>query len=771
MLGAQELIIEGQVTDQQKKPLEGVTVFLHELDRSTFTNEKGQFHFEKVKKGSYHLHFYLVGYKSAERTVVLKGNQSDLQIELSASVVELRSALIEESMTKAVQKEQSQSLDIMESRDLFRNGNSSLVKMLEKVPGLTSMSTGTGVSKPVIRGMGFSRVVVAESGIKQEGQQWGGDHGLEIDQFAVDRVEVIRGPASLLYGSDGLGGFIHIRPPELPARNKIGASLMGTYRSVNDLAGFSGMAYMNKNDYFFRFRLSTQDYADYRIPADSFVYNSYHLPLVNYRLKNTAGNERNIHLMTGMRKKWGYSTLTFSRFAQQTGLFSGAHGIPRAYQLNDDGDVRNISLPSQNVEHIKLLSNTSLMLNQSWIEIDLGYQDNYRREFSDPHAHGKGPQIQSDVELEFRLKTFSGNVRYHYDFTESSRWVFGLNAQHQQNVSGGYQFLIPAYRNSSAGAFAYLKQTLSEKLIWNGGLRYDYGNLQTDRVIRPVYSDSVTISGYQQMSPQLNRRFGNASGSTGISWFPNPRLNLKFNLGSSFRMPAAVELSSNGIHHGTFRHEIGDSALTTERGYQSDLSIHLEGKNWFITLSPFFNYFHRFIFLDPRPEFSPLPDAGLIYRFNQADALHFGSEFQGDIHLKDSWHLALTGQIVRGINLETTYPLPYMPPAQLRLDMAYEWEKAGPWFRDVYAGVQFQWVAAQRITARNEPETPGFFLVNLEAGGEIKVKENRWKVALGLQNLFNTRYYGHLNRYRILNLPEPGRNVLVSILIPFESKI
>jgi iron complex outermembrane receptor protein len=768
---AQQLQLEGFITDNKGEPLEGASVMLHELGKSSFSDAKGHFRFDRLKSGNYHLHVYQIGYRSAERYVQVKEPLTVISIRLEQAVVELRSAVIEESMTKAVQKEQSQSMDVMSSQEIFRYGNSSLVKILEKVPGVTSINTGTGVSKPVIRGMGFNRVVVAENGIKQEGQQWGGDHGLEMDQFAVDKVEVVKGPASLLYGSDGMGGVIHVRPAELPSRDKAEGALLATARSVNDLLGFSAVAALNKNDNFMRFRVSTQDYADYRTPADSFTYNSYRLPVVRSRLKNTAGRERNFQLMTGVRRGWGFSTLTFSRFGQETGLFSGAHGIPRAYQLTDDGDVRNIELPRQQIDHYKVLSNTSLMLKHSWLEMDLGYQYNHRREYSLPHVHGKGPQPTGNLELEFKLRTLSGNLRYHYSQNDKRRWVFGLSAQHQENISGGFNFLVPVYRYGSAGAFAFLRQTISDKLLWNAGLRYDHGLIQAERTIRAVYENPQTISGYQQVSPQLHRHFGNLSGSTGISWFPAPKLNVKLNLGSSFRMPSPPELTANGIHHGTFRHEMGDSLLRSERGYQSDLVLHYEGSKWFVTLSPFLNYFHRFIFLDPTPQFSTLPDAGLIYRFSQADALHFGGEFQGDVHLRESFHLALTGQYVRGLNLESSYSLPFTPPAQLRLDAAYEWEQAGNRLHDLYAGIQLQAVAKQSLTARNEPETPGYFLVNLDAGSKIRMGKNTWQLAFGIQNLLNTKYYAHLNRYRMLNLPEPGRNFMISIRIPFESKL
>jgi iron complex outermembrane recepter protein len=391
--------ISGTITDEEGLPLPAVTVFIHEVSKSTQTNNLGEFNISGIKPGNYHLHLHLIGYKAAEIDLVVSAVNQPLKIKLQQASIELNNITIEESILKSGQREQSQSMQVVDKEFMLKNGNASLVKILENIPGVSSINTGQGVSKPVIRGMGFNRVVVAENGIKQEGQQWGGDHGLEIDQFAVDRVEVLKGPSSLMYGSDGIGGVVNIRPAPAPELNTTQSALLLTGRSVNDFVGLSGMTSINKNDKFFRARISVQDYADYRVPADSFIYNSYILPIENQRLKNTAGRERNAQIMMGTSKKWGFSTLTFSVFDQKVGLFSGAHGIPRSYQLKHDSTHRDIDLPYQRVQHYKALSNTSLMIGKHWMEIDLGYQYNHRREFSFPHAHGKGPQPQGDVEL------------------------------------------------------------------------------------------------------------------------------------------------------------------------------------------------------------------------------------------------------------------------------------------------------------------------------------------------------------------------------------
>jgi len=768
-LQAQTLFsISGKITDASKNPLPGVGISIHELGRGTQTDGVGNFSIAKLKPGKYHLHFVLLGYRAAELDVLLGNADAQISMLLEPASIELNNVTVEESMLKQSQREQSQSLSVVDRNSMLKNGNASLMRTLENVPGVSSISTGMGVSKPVIRGLSFNRVVVAENGIKQEGQQWGADHGLEIDQFSVERIEIIKGPASLLYGSDGLGGVFNIRPAPAPELNSTEAAVQSMYRSVNDFGGVSAMFAINRNNYFTRVRISAQDFADYRVPADSFIYNSYVLPIVNNRLKNTAGRENALQWMIGTTKSWGASSLTFSYFDQKSGFFSGAHGIPRGYQLSDDTLRRDIDLPYQHVRHAKVISNSSFLLGKSWLELDLGFQNNHRSEYSYPHLHGKGPQPDGTLELDFMLQTYSLNSRLHIPQGEKRRWVLGANATHQRNAIGGFNFLIPNFSGNQAGAFAFFKKDGNTVLL-NAGLRFDYAQLNTERAFRAIYLDSLTIAGYEQASPQLDRYFANFSGSTGLSWFPSENLNIKYNIGSAYRIPTAPELTSNGVHHGTFRHELGDSTLTSERSLQNDLLIRYSNQHIEVNFSPYINYFSDFIFLEPQAKFSPLPEAGILYQYNQANALHYGAEFQGDVHFTEQLHVGLSAQYTRGWNIETQYYLPFMPPFQARFDAEYEWEKWGHFAKDVFFGTQVQFAAAQNEVARNEKATSGFALLHLSFGMDFNIGKTPLKLVGNIQNVFDTAYFVHLNRYRQLNLPEAGRNFMLTLLVPFKS--
>lgn len=764
--------IQGLVKLEDGAPAFGAHVFIHELNRVYSTDAQGRFADASVKTGHYHLHVTFLSYKSADVHIELPLREA-LVITLEPGDLELQKVVIEDFGTKSVLNDQSQNIQVLQQEDLQKNTGQTFVTALERVPGVQALNTGIGISKPAIRGLGFNRVVVSENGIKQEGQQWGGDHGLEIDGNDVERVEVIKGPAAIIYGSDAITGAINIRPGLPPARNTWSASLLGRFNSVNNLWGQSAAFSVNKNNFWLKARFSTQDYADYKVPADSFVYNSFVLPIENQRIKNTAGRERNASLTAGYSFAKGYTSLRFTYFDQKSGMFPGAHGIPQAYSLQDDGNARNIEFPAQHVKHYKILWNTNIQAGRkNWLEWDAGVQFNDRAELSNPDNHGFGPAIQGNTELAFQLFTASLATRFHHEVNERLSLVYGASGQWQQNRSGGFAFLIPDFRSWQAGAFAYGKWVVQPgKAFLNGGLRVDAGGIQADERATPFYLNSGSqVSGYLR-SPRIRRVFGNVSGTLGYSLILRKKHNIKINLGTSYRMPTAPEMTANGVHHGTFRHEQGDSTLRPERGLQFDLYYGRKGSKWEMYVSPFFNYFLKYIFLDPTPNFSPLPEGGLIYRYDQADGIHTGLEYYVDYHIIENLHLGTQGQWVYTYNLESGYNFPFIPPASGRINLEYTIKPRKKKNIRIETGLQGRWAAPQVFTARNELSTPGYMLLDASVTLEAEVRKQQFRLSVSGNNLVNTRYYSHVNRWRYLGLPEPGRNFSLSLQFLFGGSI
>jgi iron complex outermembrane recepter protein len=761
------LSLSGKVMDATTgQTLPGASVYLHELKRGVVTNEQGEYIFNGLKKGSYHLHISFVGYEAQAVSFQIEDINLTLDIQLIPSMLELKEFLFESDQLRMHEKEKSLDTEVMDKEKLDKFSDNNLVNTISRIPGITGISMGTGVSKPVIRGMSFNRVVVSENGIKQEGQQWGADHGLEIDQYAVEQIEIIKGPGAIIYGSDASSGIIQIKPAVPPMEGSYGGSVLTTYRSLNDLYGVSAMAEGNHKGTFFRFRTSRQEYGSYRVPADEFVYGSFVMPIYDNILKNTAGIEQSFSGTVGKTASWGNTQLTVSNFNQNLGFFPGAFSHPGTYSLVHHENLRSIELPSQHINHFKVISNSNILLGKHWMELDFGYQNNRRKEMGQPHTHDNRPMPEGFLHLDLDLHTYSSNARFHLQHTEKLKGTVGASGTFQTNVIGGYEFLIPNYQSWDAGFFIFENYKKSEKVNFNAGARFDIAGVNVQEFTEPDYNSNGEPEGIIVRTSAIDRTFSNFSGAMGMSYFPKDKVNIKANLASHFRVPRAPELASNGIHHGTFRHEQGDPGLDSELGYQLDVLGSYTSSKFLVKFSPFFSYYTNYIYLSPSYRFSSLPGSGQIFQYKQAPVIRGGGELNVEYHLLDNLHLAFGADYVIAQNLETYLFLPFTPPLSLLGELEYEFRDFG-FMKSPYFNVTYRYFSAQNRVDRNEQTTPSYDLINLALGFKFNMFRTEGNLYFQVQNLMDRAYLNHLSRYRLLNIPEPGRNFVVTLKVNF----
>jgi len=750
------------VYDNQHQLLSSVNIVLDKQLKSS--NEKGYAQFSGLCPQEVHLECSFVGFEKQSWRFYLQ-KDTLIQIFLEQDVQELEA--IEISSNKEQHNDTQKSLISQELSKEFLTKNSSVtfVNSLEKIQGFAAINTGVGIAKPVIRGLSKNRIIVNEQGVKQQGQQWGTDHGLEIDQFAVDRVEIVKGAGSLIYGSEGIGGIINILPPAIPSKNTIGGQILGTYKSNNQLFGTSLMLQGNKNDIFFRARFSLQDFGDYAVPTQQFFYNRFILPIYNNLLKNTAGQEKNWQILWGIKRKNAVFSVLVSNFSQKVGLFSGATGIPRSYQLYDDGS-RNIALPRQVNEHLKVLLKSTILFKEDFLEIDAGYQFNDRQEESNPHAHGRlFLDSLNTVALQLGLQTWTLNAHFHQHFSPKNKIIYGFNFEKQQNKIKGYEFLIPNYTQTSYGIFALQEYNFDKKISLNLGLRYDWATQNSDKYVDAFYEQRT---GKAERIGDLKRNYQNFSGALGLSWQINSQISTKINIGKSFRFPNISELTSNGIHHGTFRHELGNPNLDIEQAYQFDGGFYWKSANFDINVTPYFNYFTNYLYLRPNAQFSPLPEGGQMYEYSQSKAITSGLESS------IAWTIAnfeiQTGfEYLYNLNVDTSLPLPFSPPFSASLELTYNLPKI-VFFQDkFYVNYYIKHTAAQNQVDRNEKQTAGYTLMNIGLGTNFRFGKQKIHLITEIRNVTDKNYMNHLSRYRLLNIPEQGINYVFTLLLPFGS--
>ncbi len=768
--------IHGVVLDDHNHELLGASVVLQPLGYATTTTIEGAFSFTGLDNGRYSLITSYIGYLKDTTEVEWQGEVVHVKIKLVPFSEALETVVILDEHAK-----QEMTLNVEHVTDEFlqKNLEGSFSKSIEKLPGISSINVGVGIAKPVIRGLSANRIIINQQGVKQESQQWGSDHGLEIDQFDVERVEIIKGPGSLQYGSDGMGGVINIMPAKIVPKNSFAGSVMGIYKSNNLHVGSSAKLGVNVNNWFVSARYSYQDFADYKVPADVFTYNGFDLPIVNNRLKNTAGNEENINVTAGVNKEWGITRFTFSHYGLEAGLFSGAVGVPRSYALTDDGNIRDIDIPKQEVDHCKMIWNQTFYLGDHHLVFDVGLQRNIRREFSEPEFHSIPLSQLEDpndkLAIELILETFS--IASHYEYHQESGWkhIIGSSVQWQQNERAGFEYLLPNFKTFRGGLYGISEKELSSKWLVNGGVRLDVGTNNTEYFKQYIWdSNETTIDSLESIA--TDDIFYNWSASIGSNYsFGEGRYVLKLNLGKSFRVPYPAETVSNGIHHGTFRHEVGTPDLKTEQGYQFDVGVSWDFDKFHGSFATYFNYFDQYIYLGPTfpARFSQLPEAGQIFQYRQDDAIYTGFELQWEYELRPKVHLNQAIDYIQSFNPVTTLALPFTPQPSVRTELIFSpfnykrfqhsYIELG---HEYHLGATGPW----RVD-RSEQETPAYQLWNVGMGTDISIANQELKLKFQVQNLFNTPYLAHLSRYRIINVPEQGRNLVLSVFIPFNGAL
>ncbi len=764
--------ITGLILDENQNPMIGAIVVLMPGNTSTVTDIRGQFSFHNIEQGKYDIIVSYVGYTTETIEIGLNGLSEEgiiIRLKIKGELLDIIHITDEHA-----KQEMTLMARHFSQRLLEENLQGTFSQSIEKVPGINAINVGVGIAKPVIRGLSSNRILVNQQGIKQESHQWGADHGLEVDQFDVERVEIIKGPASLQYGSDALGGVINILPYRILPKNSFEGSVQTIFKTNNDLYGASLHAGINVNDIFITARYSRQEYADYRVPADQFIYNTFVLPIHNERLKNTAGKEENFRVESGIKRNWGISRIIFSHYSLDAGLFTGAVGIPRSYSLVDDGNLRNIEVPKQEVDHYRLSWHHTQIFGEDHLDIKVGYQHNIRKERSFPEFHNI-PKSSMDpnntLALQLNLSTLSASVHYEQQKSDERKNIWGISVQMQENIRGGFAFLLPDFQTFRSGIFGLSEWKLTQNVTFNAGLRADFGTNSTTFYRQFIWDSNENVID-SLIAPVTSPAFFNWSGSLGSNvLLLEKKLILKGNMGKSFRVPYPSEMVSNGIHHGTFRHEIGTQDLVSEHGYQFDLSAEFTDQTLSFNVATYFNYYNNYIYLGPTfpASFSPLPEAGQVFRYRQDNAIFTGFELQYDWIPIAGVSISQSADYVRSYNTNTGLALPFTPQPSLKSQVRYTFQPhkgIDEFFVESGHQIFFGAEGPSRID-RSEIATPGYQLWHISAGLKAHINHQPFQINFQVHNLLDTFYFNHLSRYRLINIPEQGRNLVFSLKIPF----
>lgn len=632
---------------------------------------------------------------------------------------------------------------VVSPKQLHNTIGTNLVDAVGHLPGLSQISTGAGISKPVIRGLGYNRVVVVDQGIRQEGQQWGDEHGLEVDEEGVHSVEVLKGPASLMYGSDAIAGVMILHPEHPLEEGTMQVKVGSQYQTNNGLydyrVGFAG----NTKGFVWNWHFLDKAAHCYKNKVDGYVPGSFF-------------KERDIQGMLGINRGWGHSWLRFSRVSFTPGITEG-----ELVGSNFDGKSYSIVSPFQKVLHYKAISDNAWYFGDGTLKAIIGYQQNYRREFEE----------EETPELAMRLHTVNYDIKYLHSLPHDWKIATGVGGMWQRNVNQGEEYLIPDHHLLDFGVFATAEWQY-QKWHFSGGARFDNRHLKTT---------SLTEEGVLRFEA-LSKNFTGITGSLGVVWNVTDRINLRLNAARGFRAPTVSELSSNGVHEGSIQYELGNAELKAEKSTQLDLGFDYTSHYVSLQASLFTNWINDYIFLARLPYET---DGYRTYQYREGDARLMGGEVSVDVHPINPLHFENAFSYVRGIQLDQSDEaknLPMMPAPKWTSDIRYEFPNfAKNHCRRTFLafGMEYNFRQNKFYAVDNtETATPSYALFNLSAGMDLHIfGHNCIELTFSCQNLFDKAYQPHLSRLKYVDtgsltgrqgISAMGRNICFKVSVPID---
>ena len=796
--------VTGRVKSSKGKAIAGVSVYIEDLKIGAQTDDNGVYTIANLPAGTINLTVRALGYETLIQTVKVKG-LVNADITLKATPYEADEIVVTGTAKATSLNAVSQPITEVSHEYLIQNASTNIIDALAEVPGVSGITDGQSISKPVIRGMGYNRVLTIHDGVRQEGQQWGDEFGIEIDANSVDRIEVLKGPASLVYGSDALAGVINMLPEKTLPEGQVKGYILYNYQTNNGLMNTAAHLAGTKKGISFGLSINNTMAHAYQNKYDGYVFNSQFSNL-------------NWDATLSIHRKWGYSQLRYSYFNLKTGIVEGERDSTGAFMKQSVDDLgnpiavraTNQELKSytpfvinQNVTHEKLVWDNSIALGKNTLKAIFAFQQNSRQENNDI-------TIPNTSNIYYQLTTLNYDLRFLSPIDASSSFAVGVNGMNQNSSNKGTLLLIPEYNLFDLGAFAIYNKQMG-KINFNAGVRYDSRKFKGNE----DYTDSNGVQLHATDPNAIlafsayNSNFNGVSGSVGATYKFNNHVYLKANVGRGFRAPNVAESGSNGIHDGTVVYEIGQHDLAPESSLQIDITPGIRNKNFSAELSLFSNSISNYIFpkqlktadgsADSLRSVPGFPDAP-VFLYTQGNASFTGAEFALDIHPVGikwfDWYTTYStvDAHLTGVPDSEKY-LPFTPPALLKSDISIKMPKIGKGITNAYIrlGVFYSFEqsniynASSIYAALSGPEydasrkaTPAYTLLNAAIGGDImRHGKKLCSVYLNANNITDEAYIDYMSRFKYypanlgnglsrVGVYNMGRNFSIKMLIPLD---
>ncbi len=808
--------ISGKITDARtKESLRSVSIYIPDLKTGTVSGADGFYSIKNLPAGSYVIQVSIIGYESQLLKVTVKG-VTKMNYSLSPSSIELKDVVLTGVTAATDIQKTSVAINLVNYKDLLENSATNVIDAIAREPGVSAMTDGQSISKPVIRGLGYNRVLTINDGVEQVDQAWFDEFGIEADPDAVNRYEILKGPASLAYGSDAIAGVVNLIPEQtLPDGQKKG-DILANYQTNNGLINtMAHLAGANKG-------------ISWSARIDNTMAHAYQDPQDGYVL-NTQFGDFNVDGTLGLHRKWGYTQLHASYFDMHTGIvdgtrdsatgimerqvaYPGLNGGAATYVIPTEQEEKSYTpfVINQRIRHTKLVWDNSFALGSGRITGIFSWQKNQRQETNDP-------TIPNTPDIYYYSNAATYDLRYISPQIGGFNISGGLNGAYQNSKSLGTLMLIPNYNFFEIGGFAIANQKIG-KLNLSGGLRFDTRTFNgidhwVDSITQAPASPNAPDAFHE--FPGFTSHFNGMSFSLGGAYELTKSLFVKTNIARGWRAPNVAECAANGVHDGTVVYEIGDNSLNPETSLEEDVSFGLNSKEVNFEIDLFNNDINRFIYARGLQSVfggdsinNSLNAAGLgaapVYKYTQGRAVLYGGEFVLDIHpssmpwIRLNSNLSVVNGGLSNVPDSIKY-LPFVPPTRITADLKFPVKKLGKGVKNAYlkfgllncfqqSNIYRQYAIYNGLNTALTPyeyaastsATKGYTLFSAGAGGDV-ISNGRIFCQLFLicSNLFNTTYMDYMSRFKYypvnyvtdrVGVFNMGRNLSIKVLIPLDSK-
>ena len=714
--------VSGTITDANNQVIIGVSVYAPELHKGTNTNENGNFSLTNLPNGNLKLSFVYLGFETQYKIINIKQKETNLNIQLKETAFQMDEVIVSTAFNK-LQSQNVMKVEHESIKSLQQKGTSTLIEGLATIPGVSQVSTGTSIGKPVIRGLSGNRVLVYSQGVRLENQQFGDEHGLGLNDAGIESVEIIKGPASLLYGSDALGGVLYFNPEKFAEANTFKTDFNQKIFS-NTLGSNSTLGLKTSTENWkFLVRGSYNTHSDYKISDKN-------------RVTNTRYNESD--LKTGI----GYTNSKFTSVFRYN--FNKLDlGIPEN-GVAEQTTTKKTDYPSQAIFNNLLSLNNIFFFKNSKLDVDLGYIHNDRSELEEGNL----------AVLHMKLKTFNYDAKYHLPKLGKIESIIGIQGMSQTNTNSGKEYLIPNASTNDFGFFGTANYEWKSNVL-QAGIRFD------NRKIATQEHGIINEEGYFKA---INTSFQSYNASLGYKTNLAEDLSLRLNVASGFRAPNLAELTSNGVHEGTNRYEVGNTNLKTEQNVQTDLNLEYKNSHFEFFANAFYNHINNYIYTSPAG--NKINDFD-VFDYIQNNAKLYGGEIGMHFHPHplDWLHLETSFETVTGKKQSRSLGrdfLPLIPANNWNNSIRTEFNIKN-YLEDGYATFNVSSTFNQNNVSGFETKSNGYTLINLGLGGKVSLGKTSFDFNLNANNFLNKSYIAHLSRLKTDGIPNIGRNIVLGL--------